>query len=126
MLLNDNIVFNNILRKEYMIKFLYHIGVIIMNVDEEILTEFKFVKSIAWQIEPSEDFVYVLNNKNRKWYFLKEVSKDIWLQVAQHKNLDNIIKTLMEEYQVDYRTLYDDVKNYIYELQEEGLVIRNE
>lgn len=93
---------------------------------EMVLEELEFGKAIAWQVEHNEDFVYIFNNKNRKWYLLKEISKDIWLQIAQHKNLDNIIRTLMKDYQVDYKTLYDDVKNYIYELQEEGLVIYNE
>ncbi len=93
---------------------------------KELSTKFEFTKSIAWQIEAGQDFVYVLNNKNRKWYFFKELSKDIWLQIEQHKDLNNILKTLMEEYQVDYETLYNDVKDYIYELQEEGLVTHNE
>ncbi|MBS5824330.1 MAG: PqqD family protein [Clostridium argentinense] len=93
---------------------------------KEILPEFEFAKSIAWQIEPSQDFIYVLNNKNRKLYWFKDISKDIWLQIGQHKSFNNILETLMEEYQVDYETLYNDVKDYIYELQEEGLVIHNE
>ncbi|MBU5591837.1 PqqD family protein [Clostridium sp. MSJ-4] len=53
------------------------------------------------------------------------MSKDIWLQIDQNKCLNDILEVLMEEYQVDYETLYNDVKSYINELVEEGLVTHN-
>jgi hypothetical protein len=88
-------------------------------------TIFEFSKSIAWQIEPNKDFVYVLDNKNLIWYFFEDISKDIWVQVTLHKSLNNIIENLMKDYQVDYELIFNDVKNFIIELQEKGLVVQN-
>jgi hypothetical protein len=83
---------------------------------------YEFTNQIAWQIDRLENFVYILNINNGNWFILNDISKDIWLLIAENKNIDEIVNTLSTEYETEFNTIYNDIVEYISELQEEGLV----
>lgn len=98
-----------------------------MIINDTILDKsLKFSNCIAWQIEQTENFVYVLNNETKKWYFFNDISKDIWLQIQENRSINDIVKVLMSEYEVDFQTLLNDIKDYILSLLKEGLVTYEE
>lgn len=81
-----------------------------------------FSPKISWQIEQTENYVYILNNETKKWYFLDDISKDIWLQILENNNFSHIINSLLTSYDVSYDMLCYDVTYYIKTLESEGLV----
>jgi len=97
-----------------------------MNIKNKQSLKVRFSKTIAWQFESNEEFVYILNNKNRKWYFIDEISKDIWLKIKNNITIKSVTDQLADEYDINYDILLEDVTNYILELQEEGLIELNE
>lgn len=84
--------------------------------------KYKIADTISWQIEKSEDFVYILNHTNNQYYELKDVGKEIWLLICQQLDKEEILETLLKKYRVDANILNKDVQELIDILRVERIV----
>lgn len=91
--------------------------------DEDI---YYFPINISWQIEPSNDLVYVLNKKNNRFFYFQYISKKIWLQIQSKKKIKSIIKDLAIEFDVAYEVIHDDIVDFVKELLQEELIFKYE
>ena len=63
--------------------------------NKEMTTIYNFAPNIAWQIEPVDQMVYVLNKKNDKFLYFDGVSKDIWLLISKKMSVRDIISDIV-------------------------------
>lgn len=85
---------------------------------------YMFSNTIAWQIEKSEGFVYILDVKNDKTYYLDGVSKDIWMCIDSVLSFENLVKNLQVKYNgVPFETLKQDSSELITNLLALNLII---
>lgn len=87
---------------------------------------FDFSKHIAWQLERSNNFIYIVNKKNDKDFMLKDIGKDIWLMLEKKFSVYEIVTKFVEEYNEEYNLIYSDVMELLNDLYKEGLVVKNE
>ena len=64
----------------------------------------------------------ILSMKNDKYYGVNEVGASIWNVLQTPTTLTNIIKELMDEYEVDKPTCEKQVVTFLQKLQKDGLV----
>lgn len=83
---------------------------------------YSFAPCVAWQIEPTEDFVYVLNNHKKEFLHFYDVSKEIWMLLSEGKTVREIINRLSESYQVSKDDVEEDVIQFLNTLVEEGVI----
>lgn len=77
---------------------------------------------IAWQEEQTEKFVYIFDIPNNRWFYLNDVSKDIWLLIDNKRNINEIANELSKRYDVEYNILFNDIKEFINDLFIEGII----
>ena len=65
----------------------------------------------------------VLLDMNSENYFgLDDVGTDIWKAIEEKKVLKEVLKTLLEQYDVEEEVLKNDLVTFVEKLQERGLV----
>ena len=76
---------------------------------------------IAWQ--RMDDYIYVFDEKNKKLFFLKELSIDIWENIVQFKTLEEITVSIMEKYECsDEKFARETVCDFVGSLKEEDIL----
>jgi len=88
------------------------------------MKKYLFSKTISWQIEQCENYIYILNNETGKYYMLESVGKEIWLFIAKNYNFDEMINKLYSIFNIDRNILINDTKDLINNLLSENLIIR--
>ncbi len=78
---------------------------------------------IAWQ--RIEDKIVVINPQKRKVHILSGSGVSIWEHLSSSKTLEDIIKLILEEYEIDEAKAIQDIKSFIELLGEKELVIFN-
>jgi hypothetical protein len=69
-----------------------------------------------------EDESILLNLNNENYYGLDEVGTRIWTVLVASVTIEEALGTLLAEYEVDKRTLTDDVIGLVESLMAQGLV----
>lgn len=87
---------------------------------------YKFSPSIAWQIEQSEQVVYILNKKNNNFLYFTGVSKDIWMNINTKKTVGDIVNLISKIYKVEKEIVEKDVNEFLLDLYSEGVILIDE
>lgn len=75
--------------------------------------EFEISLKVAWQIEPSENFVYIQNVSKGIFYKLENVEKDIWLAIVAKKSLLEIEESIALLYDIAIIEIEQDIKEFV-------------
>lgn len=85
------------------------------------MTEIKIAPYVAWQ--KMEDYIYIFDEKNKKLFFLKELSIDIWANIVQFKTVEEITKLIMDQYECnDENYVKESICDFIKNLKQEGIL----
>ncbi len=69
-----------------------------------------------------EEEIVLLNLKTGQYFSLDEVGARIWSHLMETHTLEATIETMLEEYQVEPEQLYEDITEFIAQLQSHGLI----
>jgi len=81
-----------------------------------------FEKWLAWQENLCEDKIYICDERNKKWYTIQGVGKDVWLLIDGIKNFECIVQEISDLYNVDYYEIFNDIVEFIKSMCDVGLV----
>ena len=84
--------------------------------------EFKISSVVAWQVEPSENYVYIQNVSNDYFYELDSVGSDIWLGIAADKSLLQIEHDIARIYNTLVAEISQDIKQFILKMISNDLI----
>lgn len=87
---------------------------------------FQVRKTIAWQIEKTEDFVYIYNNANGQYYILEKIGKEIWLRLCEAVSFEDIVRGISDKYSVDMSIVEEDVRELVNNLLSEHILTMKE
>lgn len=82
---------------------------------------YRLFEHLAWRIIEGEAFV--LDVERRRVHRFNPVGTVIWEQLDRGKSEAEIVKTVMDMYDVDRHTVEKDVKNFIEKITEAGLLV---
>ena len=68
------------------------------------------------------DELVLLDMRSEHYFGLNEVGARVWQQMSEGCDLDTMVRTLTEEFDVDEATLRADVERLIADLADAGLV----
>jgi hypothetical protein len=68
------------------------------------------------------DFVLIGDFESQQSFILRDVAADIWQGVVAHGNVDAVVLTLLEKYDIDPSTLRHDVNDFVENLLYRGLL----
>ena len=77
-------------------------------------------KDIPWRIIDKE--ALVVNPKTSVIFPLNNTSCRIWQLIDGARSAEDLTKAMLEEFDIDEETLRFDVKNFISQLEKEGLI----
>ncbi len=83
-------------------------------------TTFKTSENIAWRNVNEE--IVILDLKSGEYFTLNDVGQFIWLAVADQKNVGEIRRIVVAEFDVSPEKASEDIKKFITEMLEEGLL----
>lgn len=63
-----------------------------------------------------------LNLENGEYYGLNETGSLVWDSLVKNKNLEAILESLKKKFQVEESRLEREVKEFLVDLQKEGLI----
>ena len=69
-----------------------------------------------------DDEVVMMSMQQGEYYGLDSIGSRIWELFAKPNSVENIIETLMQEYDVDRKTCEKDVQEFIQKLVDKGLL----
>ena len=69
-----------------------------------------------------DDEVVMMSMQQGEYYGLDSIGSRIWELFAKPNSVENIIGTLMQEYDVDRKTCEKDVQEFIQKLVDKGLL----
>lgn len=86
-----------------------------------------FAKHISWQILPGQEFGFVYNIREKKYYKFEDTELIVWKAIASDKGItvDNIISSVSEYYSIDEDKVTTDIKSFIESLYEIGVIEYN-
>jgi len=74
---------------------------------------------------PSTDIggeVGLMNIDTGKYFALNTIGSDIWYKLDKPISLQSLVNSLIEEYDIDYDTCFNEVKPFIEKLLHEGII----
>lgn len=79
-------------------------------------------KQVAFKV--IDDICYIIDSfETKAAYKLNETSTSVWLQLDKQKTLQELVTSLMDEYEdVDAKELEQDIKSHLDELVQNSLV----
>ena len=69
-----------------------------------------------------DDETILLNIKNGRYFSLNKTGVRVWELLQQHKEVEEVLSILLDEYDVDGKILWQDIENLILRLSEAELV----
>ena len=72
------------------------------------------------------DEVVVANLDSGVYYVMNEVAARIWELLCNASNIDEVVKAMLDEYEVDEETLRADTRGLVDDLQKHGLIQIND
>lgn len=84
---------------------------------------FQISNSLAWQVEQTNNYVYIIDLANQQIYKFNDVAGDIWKLICDKKNRDEIYKEISLVYNVDINEVKEDIDDFITELLESNLIV---
>ncbi len=86
-----------------------------------------FADHISWQILPNQQFGFVYNIKERKYYELTDTELVVWNIISQHKNIESssLIDIVAGYYEIEKKKVAQDIIEFIDSLYEIGVIRKN-
>ena len=78
---------------------------------------------VAWQLEPSEAFVYIQDASNGNFFELEDVGKDVWLAIVSNKSLCQIEQDIATLYNISVDEIDQDIKELILTMLSNDLIV---
>lgn len=70
--------------------------------------------NIAWQKEPTQDFVFIKDYVSEEFVILEDISKDIWMGLIHGLSTHAICKQIESEYSgTNFEAITQDVDEFI-------------
>ena len=89
---------------------------------EEITPESFVQRDPDQEFSMIDDEVVMLSLKNGEYYALNSVASRIWEIIRERRSVREILKLLMEEFEVDEATCLKDTMECLYDFREKGLI----
>ncbi|BAF73017.1 PqqD family protein [Sulfurovum sp. NBC37-1] len=80
----------------------------------------KFADMVFAQEVDGEMVLLDMNSEN--YFGLDAVGTDIWVAMQQKKNLQEVLESLLEQYDVEEEVIKQDLEAFVHKLVESGLV----
>jgi hypothetical protein len=90
-----------------------------------ISSDYSVSPTIAWQSWDTIDLLFVLNNKNKKFYYFEDTAKFVTYKIFKHMSLDDIITECLYEYEIDESDLRKNIAEFYQLLLHEGIIHEN-
>lgn len=95
----------------------------VSNQSKKIITDMSIISASPDQVSSQIGAESViLNIKSGTYFGLNEVGSRIWNMIEKSTNINNIIQTLLDEYEVDFEQCKSEVLNLIDELISADLI----
>lgn len=91
---------------------------------EEITPESFVQRDPDQEFSMIDDEVVMLSLKNGEYYALNSVASRIWEIIRERRSVREILKLLMEEFEVDEATCVKDTMECLYDFREKELLIK--
>jgi hypothetical protein len=69
-----------------------------------------------------DDEIMMMSIKNSEYYGLDNIASRVWEILANPSTLSQIVKTLMEEFEVSEESCYTDITEFLKALDEKNLI----
>lgn len=86
----------------------------------------KISKNVAWQKEPTENFIYLNNVNTDTYYSFSDVAGEIWICIVEGQDYVHIVQFLIDKYGENDGTIKRDVMEFVEVLVEKGLIEVND
>jgi hypothetical protein len=81
---------------------------------------FEINDALSWR-DVGEDLV-ALNTTSGEYFTFSNTGRIVWLSIAEGATLDRLTEKITSEYNVDENQALSDIKSFINELKESGLI----
>ena len=68
------------------------------------------------------DEAVILDLKSQRYYGLDLVGTRMWQLLAEHGRVDEVVRAMLDEFDVEEEQLREDVSTFLSKLEEQGLV----
>lgn len=76
--------------------------------------KYRTTLNIAWQKEPTQEFVFIKDYVSEEFIILEDISKDIWMGLIHGLSTSAICKHIESEYSgTNFETITQDVDEFI-------------
>lgn len=79
---------------------------------------------VTTEMEDGE--VVCLDISTGEYFGLKELGLDIWNMITEYSDENKIVASLMEQYDVSEEQIREDVRNFLSDLKQSGLITCDE
>lgn len=84
----------------------------------------KYIRSSSITFEKIDNNLLLLNPKTTKAFECNEIITDLWEVLESEMSFEEIIQTLLEEYEVDKEELTNDIKATLDKMIERELILK--
>ena len=84
---------------------------------------FSISHTVAWQVEQTNQYVYVMELNSQQAYKFDDVAGDIWKMISERISLYNIYKEICSIYDVTFNEVQEDLDNFIIQLLDCNLIV---
>lgn len=84
---------------------------------------FSISNTVAWQVEHTNQYVYVMDLNSQQVYKFNDIAGDIWKMISEQISLYNIYKEICSIYDVTFNEVQEDVDNFIIQLLDCNLIV---
>jgi hypothetical protein len=84
----------------------------------------RLADNVVWREVGSE--VVILDLTNSNYFGLNSVGSRVWRLIAEHRSIDEILTTLLNEFDVHAEQLQADIQELIEQLESKGLLIQGD
>lgn len=93
-----------------------------MEVINKSKTFFSISKAVAWQLEQTNKYVYIMDLSNQQQYKFNDIAGDIWKMISNKKSMLEIYKEISLIYDAEIKQIQEDVDCFVNQLLELNLI----
>ena len=95
-----------------------------MFVEISVDSTFSIPESVAWRNVNEE--IVILKLKSGEYYTLNEVGQHIWQAISDQQNVGEIIKQIVDQFDVTYEKAKEDAMKFLDNMLKESMVLLEE
>jgi hypothetical protein len=93
-------------------------------VEISVESTFSIPESVAWRNVNEE--IVILKLKSGEYYTLNEIGQHIWQGISDQQNVESILKQIVDQFDVTYDKVKEDVMRFLENMLKESIVLLNE